>query len=104
MIKIYLTIALIKAIINLTLFAFYCIIFIESIFGGYAMNLSDEEIEKKIEKTVYKFEKFYKIYNFIYKIKKNIEKLKEFIFKNFTIFLIIYTLILLLLFKSLKRA
>ena len=30
------------------------------------MNLSDEEIEKRIEKTVYKLEKFYKIYNFIF--------------------------------------
>lgn len=67
------------------------------------MNLSDEEIEKRIEKTVYKLEKFYKIYNFIYKIKKTVEKFKEFIFKNFIIFLVLYTLILLLLFKSLNR-
>lgn len=102
MIKIYLTRSIIKAIINLTLFVFYCIIFIESIFGGHTMNLSDEEIEKKIEKTVYKLEKFYKIYNSVYKIRKNIEKLKEYIFKNFILFLIIYTFILLLLFKSLK--
>ena len=49
------------------------------------MNLSDEEIEKRIEKTVYKLEKFYKIYNFIYRIKKCVEKFKEFIFKNFII-------------------
>lgn len=67
------------------------------------MNLSDEEIEKRIEKTVYKLEKFYKIYNFIYKIKKYVEKFKEFIFKNFIIFLVLYTFILLLLFKSLNR-
>ena len=66
------------------------------------MNLSDEEIEKRIEKTVYKLEKFYKIYNFIYRIKKCVEKFKEFIFKNFIIFLILYTFILLLLFKSLN--
>lgn len=64
------------------------------------MNLSDEEIEKKIEKTVYKLEKFYKVYNFIYKIKKCVEKFKEFIFKNFIIFLILYTFILLLLFRK----
>ena len=66
------------------------------------MNLSDEEIEKRIEKTVYKLEKFYKVYNFIYKIKKCVEKFKEFIFKNFIIFLVLYTFILLLLFKSLN--
>ncbi len=66
------------------------------------MQITDEEIEKRIKKTVYKLEKFYKIYNFVYKIRKTIEKLKEYIFKNFIFFLIIYTFILLLLFKSLK--
>lgn len=68
------------------------------------MNLSDEEIEKRIEKTVYRLEKFYKIYNFIYKIKKCVEKFKEFIFKNFIIFLVMYTLFIFLLFKSLSKA
>lgn len=62
------------------------------------MNLSDEEIERKIEKTVYKLEKFYKIYNLIYKFRKKIEGLKNLISNNLMIFLILYTLILFLLF------
>jgi len=68
---------------------------------GVRMQLSDKEIEEKIEKTVYKLEKFYKIYNVIYKIKGYFRRVKELIFKNFFSFLIIYTLIIVFLLRCL---
>lgn len=65
------------------------------------MTMSDKEIEKKIEKTVYKLEKFYKLYNIFYKIKQFFRRLKEMIFKNFFIFLVFYTLIIVFLLRCL---
>lgn len=65
------------------------------------MALSDEEIERKIEKTVYKLEKYYKIYNVFYKFKKRTEKCKELIVKNFLTSLIIYTIVLYFIFRCL---
>ena len=65
------------------------------------MALSDEEIERKIEKTVYKLEKYYKIYNVFYKLKKRTEKCKELIVKNFLTSLIIYTIVLYFIFRCL---
>lgn len=70
-------------------------------FKGVKMQLSDKEIEEKIEKTVYKLEKFYKLYNIIYKIRGYFRKVKELIFKNFFSFLVLYTLIILILVRCL---
>lgn len=63
------------------------------------MPLSDKEIEEKIEKTVYKLEKFYKLYNFIYKIKQFNKKVKEIIVKHFILFMVLYTALIYLLVK-----
>lgn len=63
------------------------------------MPLSDKEIEEKIEKTVYKLEKFYKLYNFIYKIKQFNKKVKEIIVKHFILFMILYTAFIYILVK-----
>ncbi len=63
------------------------------------MPLSDKEIEEKIEKTVYKLEKFYKLYNFIYKIKQFNKKVKEIIVKNFILFMVLYTGLIYILVK-----
>lgn len=66
------------------------------------MNLTDEEIEIRIKKTVYKLEKFYKLYNIIYKIKTWNKKIKDIIFDNFMISIALYTFFLLVLFRSFK--
>lgn len=66
------------------------------------MPLSDEEIEKKIEKTVYKLEKFYKLYNIIYKVKTWNKKIKNIIIDNFMISVVLYTFFLLVLFRIFK--
>ena len=63
------------------------------------MPLNDKEIEEKIEKTVYKLEKFYKLYNIIYKVKQFINKIKELVFKNFILFLILYTVLIYIIIK-----
>lgn len=63
------------------------------------MPLSDKEIEEKIEKTVYKLEKFYKLYNFIYKIKQFNKKVKEIIVKHFILFMVLYTALICILVK-----
>ncbi len=63
------------------------------------MPLSDKEIEERIEKTVYKLEKFYKLYNFIYKIKQFNKKVKEIIVKHFILFMLLYTVLIYILVK-----
>lgn len=63
------------------------------------MPLSDKEIQERIEKTVYKLEKFYKLYNFIYKIKQFNKKVKEIIVKHFILFMLLYTVLIYILVK-----
>ena len=63
------------------------------------MPLSDKEIEERIEKTVYKLEKFYKLYNFIYKIKQFNKKVKDIIVKHFILFMLLYTVLIYILVK-----
>lgn len=66
------------------------------------MPLSDKEIEEKIEKTVYKLEKFYKIYNFYYKIRVSIRKIRGVISDNLLLFLLIYTAFIILIMRCIK--
>lgn len=66
------------------------------------MALSDKEIEEKIEKTVYKLEKFYKAYNFYYKIRLFFRRLRTLVSENLLIFLLIYTSIIVLIMRCIK--
>ncbi len=60
-------------------------------------KLSKEEIDLKIEKSVKKLEKYYKLYQYVYKIKRSINNIDKFLKRRFWIIFIIYTIILLLL-------
>ncbi len=60
-------------------------------------KLSKEEIDLKIEKSVKKLEKYYKLYQYVYIIKRSISNIDKFLKRRFWIIFIIYTIILLLL-------
>lgn len=63
------------------------------------MQITDEEIEKKIKKTIYKLEKLFKLFNYLQIINRIFNKLKLFIVNNLSLFLITYTVILICIFK-----
>lgn len=64
------------------------------------MPITDEEIEKRIKKTIYKLEKIYQFFNYFQKINGIFKKIKLFILNNLLLFLIIYTIILIIIFKN----
>ena len=64
------------------------------------MPITDEEIEKRIKKTIYKLEKIYQFFNYFQKITGIFKKIKLFILNNLLLFLIIYTIILIIIFKN----
>ncbi len=63
------------------------------------MQITDEEIEKRIKKTIYKLEKLYLLFNYFQKFNRIFNKIKLFIFNNLILFLVIYTVILICIFK-----